>query len=67
MPYPGYTAEEVCRRGEEIYEQQIRALVETGNRGKFVVIDIETGDYEMDEDELTASKRLLSRAPSAKI
>lgn len=46
MPYANYSPEEVESRGEEIYDQQIRNKVEAGNRGKFVVLDIETGEYE---------------------
>ena len=45
MPYAKYSPEEVESRGEEIYDQQIRQKVEVGNKGKFVVIDIETGEY----------------------
>ena len=50
MPYPRYTPEEVAQRGEAIYERQIRARVEPEHMGQFVVIDIETGDYELDID-----------------
>src|SRR5581483_11934154 len=35
--------------------------------GKFVAIDIETGAYEVDADELAASDRLLTRVPNAQI
>jgi hypothetical protein len=65
MPYANYSPEEVESRGESIYEQQIRDQVEAGNRGKFVVINIETGDFEMDEDDLQATKRLLGKQPDA--
>lgn len=37
------------------------------NEGKYVAIDIETGDYEMDTDELAASDRLVARLPGAQI
>ena len=40
---------------------------EDGNEGKFVAIDIETGAYEVDGDELAASDRLLARLPNAQI
>ncbi|REJ85695.1 MAG: hypothetical protein DWQ34_28555 [Planctomycetota bacterium] len=63
MPYAKYTPEEVESRGEEIYEQQIRQKVESGNKGKFVVIDIETGEYEIDEDDVQATKRALAKRP----
>jgi hypothetical protein len=39
--------------------------VEAGNNGKFVVIDVESGDYEIDRDDLAATKRLLSKRPVA--
>jgi hypothetical protein len=65
MPYEHYTAEEVAARGEALYEQQIRAHVEVAHMGKFVVIDIETGDYEIDVDDLAATKRALAKRPDA--
>ena len=64
---PRYSQEEFARRGDEIYERDIRSRVGPGNEGKFVMIDIETGDYEIDADELAASDRLLSRNSDAQI
>jgi hypothetical protein len=61
------TADEIVRRGEEIYQREIRAKVEATNKGKFLAIDIETGAYEIDEDDLAASKRLLARHPNVQI
>ena len=63
MPYPHYPAEEVAARGEAIYEQQIRAKIGAQHKGKFVVIDIETGEYEIDDDDLAATKRALAKRP----
>ena len=62
---PRYSKEEFARRGNEIYERHIRPLVTEGNKGKIVAIDIETGVFEVAEDTLTASDRLLARCPSA--
>ena len=53
--------EEIERRGEEIYALQIRDKTTVADKGKFVVIDVTTGDYEIAEDHLTASLRLLNR------
>ncbi len=64
---PRYSKEEFARRGDEIYDRDIRLRVEADNEGKFVVIDIETGDFEVDADELGASDRLLSRRPDAQV
>ncbi len=49
--------------------EQLRAdfLPRAGNQGTFVAIDIETGAYEIDADELAASDRLLARVPGAQI
>lgn len=65
MPYTNYTPKEVESQGEAIYEQQIREKVETQHKGKFLVIDIETVEYEIDTDDLVATKRLLARRPNA--
>lgn len=65
MPYANYAPEEVVSRGEAIYEEQIRDHVEAENKGKFVVIDIETGDYEIDVDDLRATMRALAKRPAA--
>ena len=64
---PRYSKEEFARRGDEIYERDIRPCVEAGNEGKFVVIDLDTGAYEIDTDELAASDRLLARHPDAQV
>ncbi|MDX2232446.1 MAG: hypothetical protein NW220_22640 [Leptolyngbyaceae cyanobacterium bins.349] len=57
--------EELARRGKELYESQIRQQVEPNNFGKIVAIDIETGAFEVDDDTLIASDRLLERCPDA--
>ena len=64
---PRYSKEEFAQRGDAMYEDDIRPLVEEGNEGKFVAIDIETGAYEVDADELAASDRLLARIPDAQV
>ena len=66
MPHPRFQGEEISQRGEILYEQSIRAQVETeDNIGKVISIDIETGDYEIDTDVIQASERLLARHPQA--
>jgi len=65
MPYAKYSPQEVESRGEAIYERKIRDRVEAENRGKFLVIDVESGEFEMDEDDLQATKRLLAKRPDA--
>jgi hypothetical protein len=67
MPRTRYSPEEVVRRGEELYERELRPKVEAGNKGKFLILDIGTGAYEIDADDLTASDRLLARHPEAEL
>ena len=64
---PRYSMEEHARRGTELYEQQIRPQVESGNHGKIVAIDIDSGDFEIAEQALTACEQLLARHADAQI
>jgi hypothetical protein len=62
---PRYSKEEFAQRGHNLYETQVRSQVEAGNHGKIVAIDIETGNYEIAEDSLTAAGQLFNRNPDA--
>jgi hypothetical protein len=62
-----YSKEEFARRGNEIYETQVRPQVEEGNHGKIVAIDIETAAFELAKDTMIASDKLLERYPDAQI
>ena len=64
---PRYSKEEFARRGNEIYETQVRSQAEEGNIGKIVAIDIETGDWEIDASEIAACDRLEASHPDAQI
>jgi hypothetical protein len=48
-------------------KRHVRPHVEAGNLGKIVAIDVDTRAFEVVEDTLTASQRLLSRYPDAQI
>ena len=66
-PTAKYDADEHARRGDEIYERQIRATVEPQRDGDFIAIDVESGDYEVSADERDATERLIARRPDAQI
>ncbi|MFM2028129.1 MAG: hypothetical protein RLZZ339_2846 [Cyanobacteriota bacterium] len=55
---PRYSKEEFPRRGNALYEAQIRSQVEEGNQGRIVAIDIETGAFELADDTITATDHL---------
>ena len=66
IPHPRMSAEETQRRGEELYATKLRQQVETEeNIGKILAIDVETGDYEIDADEIAAVHRALAKHPDA--
>jgi hypothetical protein len=62
---PRYSKEEFARRGNEIYESQVRQQVEEGNYGKIVAIDIETCSFEVADTPMEAVDRLYEREPDA--
>ena len=62
---PRYSKDAFAKRGDEIYETQVRPQVETGNYGKIVAIDIETGAFEVADEILTATGNLFQRIPNA--
>jgi hypothetical protein len=61
------TLDEIARLGAELFEHRVRPTLGTDADGKFVAIDLESGDYELDEDDYTAVMRLRSRQPAAEI
>ena len=65
MPYANYTPGEVESRGQALYEEHIREKVEANNKGKFLVVDIETGEYEIDANDLAVTKRALAKRSDA--
>ena len=65
MTTPKYSIDEVCDRGERIYAERIKALVEPQENGRFIVIDIESGDYEIADLMSDASHCLKERRPDS--
>lgn len=57
--------EEVAKKGKAIYQERIKPLVDPLHCGKFLVIDVDTGDYEIGERMILASKKLRERRPEA--
>ena len=64
---PRYPGEEFERRGQELYETKIRPLVEAGNVGRILAIDIESGDYAVADEPLDACQVLIDKNPDAQI
>lgn len=62
-----YSKEEFARRGDAIYEKDVRPQLKPADEGKFAAIDIESGMYEINADELKAGNKLRARVPEAQI
>ena len=60
-----YTAEEIIRRGHEIYDRDIHDQLEVFHEGQFIVVDVTTGTWEIDEGDVAAPDRELARNPDA--
>ena len=66
MSEPHYSVHETVQRGKELYEREIRARInEEAERGKYLIIDVDTGEYELDDDSLAATHRALAKHPGA--
>jgi hypothetical protein len=62
-----HSKEEFARRGDAIYDSDVRPRLKPEDDGKFVAIAIETGDYEIQADEMSACDRLRARVPGAQV
>lgn len=65
MASRAYGPREIAGRGEDIYRERIQSRLHSVEKGSFVVIDVNTGDYEVDAGDAAATRRLLDRRPSA--
>jgi len=62
-----YPKEEIAKRGEAIFEKEVRPHLKGRDPMAFVVIDIETRACEVDADNLTGCLQLRERNPDAQI
>ncbi len=65
MPHPRYSSSEIVERGKALYDREIHQKLADTDRGKMLVLDIETGEYELDRDEMTALMRARQKRPGA--
>jgi len=62
-----YGKEEFARRGDATFEKEVRPRLKSQDMGRFVALDIDTGDFEIEDNALTACDRLRARLPEAQI
>ncbi len=66
-PAARLSSDEVERRGQDLYDRHIKPALKPDDDGKFVAIDAESEDYEIDRDDFQATERLLQRRRDAQI
>ena len=62
---PDLTDVEISALGKMIYRKNIRPLLTEADIGKYVIVDVYSGEYEIDENCAEADLRLEKRAPDA--
>ena len=69
MPEPRFGPDEAVRRAKELYDRKIRSRVEHDerNKGKYLMLDIETEEYEIGDEYGALSDAMLRRNPSASL
>lgn len=57
------TQSSAVERGTEIYDRDLRQVLEAAHKGEYVVINVDTGEFEVDPDYLTVARRAAARWP----
>ena len=65
MAQPKLGPEERAAFAEILYREKIRPTLTDADVGKLVIIDTNSGEYEIDSDDAQASYRLHQRMPEA--
>ena len=58
---------DMAARAERIYSERLRAILEPTHRGEYVVINVDTGEYEVDADHAAASDRAITKHPATSL
>ncbi|MCW1967590.1 MAG: hypothetical protein KIH69_005655 [Anaerolineae bacterium] len=59
-----YSSAVFAERGD-LFFRQLMPTFSKAEYGKYIAIDIESGEFEIDEDDFAATERLLNRIPTA--
>jgi len=54
---------ELVKQGQAVYDRELRPKLEPKHKGEYLVLDVDTGEYELDEDECAAIRRARARKP----
>jgi hypothetical protein len=58
------TTDQVAAKGQKIYDEKLKGILEAENKGKFVVIEVESGDYFVADTVLEALQKAKEKYPN---
>jgi hypothetical protein len=64
---PSHSPEELARLGADVFDRRVRPSLRPEDDGKFVAVDVVSGEYEIDADDYAAVTRLRARVPAADV
>ena len=59
--------DELARIGAEVFDRRVRPVLRPTDDGKFVAVDVVSGEYEIDTNDYAAVARLRARVPGADV
>jgi len=62
----GFGSSELGQKAKALYERNIAPTLTEADFGKYLVIDTETGDYELDSSDYAASHRAFLKRPGVR-
>ena len=67
MPTRRLSRDEIGKRGSTLYQSELSQRFDSSDFGKFMAIDVETGEYEIADDAADASDQLWEKKPDAQV
>jgi hypothetical protein len=64
MPITQLSNDDVVKLGEQIYSNRLRSILEPDHDGEFLVIEVLSGEYAVDNDEIVATRRAHALVPN---
>ncbi len=54
---------QIAEQGRRMYEEKLAPVLKPKHTGQYLVLDVDSGDYEIDADRIVAHDRLAQRYP----
>ena len=65
MDQRNLTIQQIAEQGTRVYDERLKEVAERNHWGQFLVVDIETGDFEIADEDIDATDTILKRRPDA--